>query len=159
MPLILEEVAILGLTELKMQELSLEEVWAHLQAGDYVVVERYEETRGKDVLVRLDKRRHTVTQISFDVEPVAYGERYWAFHGVTINALSLNKVYLYDEAKFLVKTKFKPLDIVYYSDAEVPRQIAVVDKVFYTLAGVPYYTLQNVEGYYSEAELFKDSQG
>ena len=145
----------LGLKELNLKELSLDEVLDHLQAGEVVVVKSYEETRGVDVLVRFDRRKYVVTQISFDVEPVAYGARHWEYHAVAINALSLNRVYLYEEAKYFLKNGYTPGSIVYIEDAEKPRQIAVVDSVFYDLDNRVYYTLDNLEGlYFTEAELF-----
>lgn len=148
----------LGLTELNLKELSLDEVLNHLQAGEVVVVKKYEQTRGADVLVRFDRRKFTVTQISLDVEPVAYGQRHWRIHGVPINALSLHTVYLYEEAKYFLNNKYTPGSIVYVEDVEKPRQIAVVDKVFYDLNNQVYYTLDNLEGlYFTEAELFTNS--
>lgn len=145
----------LGLKELNLKELSLDEVLDHLQAGEVVVVKSYEATRGADVLVRFDRRKYTVTQVSYDVDPVGYGERHWAMHGVAINALSLNRVYLYEEAKYFLNNKYTPGSIVYIEDDAKPRQIAVVDSVFYDLDNRVYYTLDNLEGlYFAEAELF-----
>lgn len=143
-----------GLIELKLKELSLEETWEFLQEGYTVVVTNYEETRGKDVLVRLDKRRHTVTQISFDVAPIEYGERYWTVHNVSINALSLHSVFLYEESLYSIEHAYSPGTIVYFDDGAHPSQVAVVDRVFIDELANVYYTLDNEEGYFLEAELF-----
>lgn len=142
------------LTELQLNELSLNETWESLQRGETIVVANYEETRNKDVLVRLDKRRYTVTQISFDVDPIEYGQRYWTIHNVSINALSLHKVYPYVESLYSIKHRYSPEAIVYFDDGVLPRQIAVVEKVFVATTGEIYYTLMNEEGYYHELELF-----
>lgn len=155
--MVLSEIDGLGLIELKLNELSLVEAWDRLQEGKYIILASYEETRGLDVLVRLDKRKYTVTQISFDTSPIEYGERYWTIHNVSINALSLGRVFAYDEDLYSIEHKYNPDSIVYYDDGETPRQIAVVDKVYTSSHGDIYYTLDNETGYYAENELFDDS--
>lgn len=149
----LTDISSLSLTEVYLEELTLTEIFNALLEEQVLVVSGYEATRGKDVLVRLDRRKFDLTQISFEVDPIEYGQRYWSMHEVSLNALSIHDVYLYDESLYSINHKYNPNMIVYFDSGEEELQVAVVDRVFTEASGDIYYTLDNEEGYYLEAEL------
>lgn len=153
MPVLAEE--LIDLQELRLERLSLEESWDELQAGGTIVIEKYESTQGKDILVRLNKRQHTVTQISFDVAPIVGGfdKRFWQIFNVSINALSLKNVYRYDEALYNLKNQFNVDAIVEYASTAGGKDVAVVTAVFMDAAGDFYYALSRETQLYKETEL------
>lgn len=143
----------LELTEVPLKELTLPEIFDALLDEEVLIVTGYEATRGKDILVRLDRRRYDVTQISFEVAPIEYGKRYWSLHEVSVNALSVHDVYLYDEGLYSLSHEYSPNAIVYFDNGTTDMQVAIIDKVYTDVADNIYYTLDNELGYFTEEEL------
>lgn len=143
----------LSLVELELEELDLAAVMTSLMLGDILVIKGYEDTRGKDILVKLDNRKHQVTHISFDVDPITFRDRYWMIHNVSLNALSLQPVYRYDEYTYSMQYKYNPRDVVQIDTPEGVDSVYLVSSVLVSPDKEVYYTLEGIDGYYTEAEL------
>ena len=141
----------LELVTLDLENLSLPDTLTSLMLGDTLVIRGYESTRGKDILVKLDDRKHKMTYISFDLDPFNPSERYWLIHNVSLNALSLHDVYRYDEYTFSLAYKYKPRDLVQIEGR--PDIVHIINNVHVSPDKEVYYTLEGLDGYYQENEL------
>lgn len=142
----------LGLMTLELNELSLDDALSHLMLGDTLIIKKYEQTRDKDVLIKLDRRRHVVTTISLDVNPIVPGRRLWQIHNVSFNTLSLHEVYLFDESTCSIEFKYKPNDVVQRADQD-SNSVYLIKEVHVTPEKDVYYTLETLDGYFKENEL------
>lgn len=151
MPLYELEEAGVELTQLDLEPLSFEEVLLRLLDGETLVIKEYEKTRGKDVLVRLDKRKYPNTQISYDVDPLGVRQPFWQMYNVSLNALSLHQVVPYDGIYANVHPLYANGSVVHYTDEE--NIVAIVERVYIDQNNEVFYTLYGELGYYAEAEL------
>ena len=140
------------LVNLELNDLSLEEAFMYLNMGETLVIAGYEQTRGKDVLVKLDKRKYEVTMISLDIKPIVAGKRLWQVHNVSVNALSLHKVYKYNEYTYSMEFKFYPGSAVRIKEPAT-EHIYAVEAIFASPEKEIYYKLHTLDGYYHENEL------
>lgn len=142
----------LDLVTLSLDDLTLDEALTHLMLGDTLVIKKYEQTRAKDVLIKLDRRKHTVTLISLDVNPIVEGRRLWQIHNVSFNTLSLHDVYVYDEYTHSMVFKYNPKDVVQIKNHNNDH-IYSIESVAVTVDKDVYYRLSTLDGYYKEDEL------
>ena len=141
-----------GLVSLQLNDLTLEEAFMHLTLGEVLVLEGYEQTRSKDVLVKLDKRKYEVTMISLDTNPIVPGKRLWQVHNVSVNALSLHRVYLYDEYTYSMSFKHRPDSVVRLNNPKT-EHVYTIAEVLASPDKEVYYKLHTLDGYYREDEL------
>ena len=133
--------------------LTLEESIDELFKGNVIVLQNYEKTRGKDILVRINDKKYKVTEISHDSNIFEYEKPYWQIHNVSLNAISLHNVYKKDVYDSLKKYKFLPGTVVHVGGLE-ENKVSIVEQVYQdTLLGNVYYSLGDREGLYSEDEL------
>lgn len=125
--------------------------------GETLLIKSFEQKTGADVLIRLNKQKFTVIQISYDIVEVAPGERYWVTFNVGINDLSLFTVYRFEEGVFNHGNKFKINDIVKYQSVDERRDTAIVEQVFVSDEDPNQYAykLTRDDGLYQEEDLVK----
>lgn len=139
------------LTKLNMTNIELEESLSRLLNGEILLIKGYESSRGKDVLVRLDRRKYDVTEVSFHTNPIGDHPPIWQMHPVEINTFSLHDVFPYDEDVYRLNPKYGPGAVVKYSES--PFLVATINEVYYGEDNLVYYTLHGLDGYYLETEL------
>lgn len=140
------------LTPVDVSCLTLEESIEELFKGNVIVLQNYEKTRGKDILVRLNDKKYKVTEISHDANIFEYEEPYWQIHNVSLNAISLHNAYKKDVYDNLKKYKFLPGTVVHVEGLE-KNEVSIVEQMYQDTLGNVYYTLGDREGYFLEDEL------
>lgn len=132
--------------------LTLEESIAELFKGNVIVLQNYEKTRGKDILVRINDKKYKVTEISHDANIFDYEKPYWQIHNVSLNAISLHNTYKKDVYDNLKKYKFLPGTVVHVGGLE-NNKVSIVEQMYQDSLGNVYYSLGDREGFYSEDDL------
>ena len=132
--------------------LTLEESIDELFKGNVIVLQNYEKTRGKDILVRINDKKYKVTEISHDSNIFEYEKPYWQIHNVSLNAISLHNVYKKDVYDSLKKYKFLPGTVVHVGGLE-KNKVSIVEQMYQDSLGNVYYSLGDREGLYSEDDL------
>ena len=132
--------------------LTLEESIDELFKGNVIVLQNYEKTRGKDILVRINDKKYKVTEISHDANIFEYEKPYWQIHNVSLNAISLHNAYKKDEYDNLKKYKFLPGTVVHVGELE-KNKVSIVEQLYQDSLGNAYYALGDREGLYSEDDL------
>lgn len=132
--------------------LTLEESIDELFKGNVIVLQNYEKTRGKDILVRINDKKYKVTEISHDANIFEYEKPYWQIHNVSLNAISLHNTYKKDVYDSLKKYKFLPGTVVHVGDLE-KNKVSIIEQMYQDSLGNVYYSLGDREGFYSEDEL------
>lgn len=132
--------------------LTLEESIDELFKGNVIVLQNYEKTRGKDILVRINDKKYKVTEISHDANIFEYEKPYWQIHNVSLNAISLHNTYKKDVYDNLKKYKYLPGTVVHVGDLE-KNKVSIIEQMYQDSLGNVYYSLGDREGFYSEDEL------
>ena len=141
------------LVPVEVKCLTLEESIDELFKGNVIVLQNYEKTRGKDILVRLNDKKYKVTEISHDANIFEYEKPYWQIHNVSLNAISLHNVYKKEVYDTIGGFKLLPGSVVQILQRG-ELVLAVIDNV-YRVEGSKdmYYTLSDREGYYKATEI------
>lgn len=134
---------------------TLDEKLGALLDGEILLIKGFEQRYDNDVLIRLDKQKFTVTQISYDKEELEMQARYWITFNIGINDLSLFTVYKYEEGVFNHTNKFKLNDVVLYRSIDGRTDKAIIEKVYVSnLDHKQYaYSLSRDDGLYVEEDL------
>ena len=140
------------LVPVEVRCLTLEESIDELFKGNVIVLQNYEKTRGKDILVRINDKKYQVTEISHDSNIFECEKPYWQIHNVSLNAISLHNAYKKDVYDNLKKYKFLPGAVVHVGDLE-NNKVSIVEHMYQDTLGNVYYSLGDREGFYSEDEL------
>lgn len=140
------------LVPVEVRCLTLEESIDELFKGNVIVLQNYEKTRGKDILVRINDKKFKVTEISHDANTLEYEKPYWQIHNVSLNAISLHNAYKKDEYDNLKKYKFLPGTVVHVGDSE-KNKVSIVEQMYQDSIGNAYYSLGDREGLYAEDDL------
>lgn len=137
----------------EVRSLTFEESIQELLDGGIIVLQDYEKTRGKDVLVKLDTRKYAITKISHDANIMDYEEPYWQIHNVSLNAISLHIAYKKEVYDSLKEYKFLPGNVVHVV-GEDPLKVSVVEDVYRDrITGEVFYALGDREGMYRTEDL------
>ncbi|WP_145475507.1 hypothetical protein, partial [Staphylococcus hominis] len=103
---------------------TLEEKLQALLNGETLYIKKFEKREGGDVLVRLEKKKHTVSQISFTLKPAEGEERFWVTYNIGINDLSLFTCFKFEENTFNYTNKFMINDVVFYESEDGRKDTA-----------------------------------
>lgn len=156
----------IDLGPVSLEPLGLRKSLDYLLDGEVLLVRGIEQTRGKDVLVRLDDRRVPVTQISYDIQPADgyWRDSYWVVFDLPLNAFSTYPCYLYRNTEQGSLPKFFIGDNVYYTSKQEgtkTEDTGVITEVYKDKASDPrnpqwYYSVTRDSEIYPEEELTKD---
>lgn len=124
--------------------------------GDVLFIKKFEKQEGADVLVRLDQRRYTVSQISYDISESEDNTRFWTTFNVGLNDLSLYTVFRFKEDVFRKECKYMIGDKVSYTSIDGKIDSAIIEGVYeHSTDPTKFaYRLSRDEGLYAEDELF-----
>ena len=133
--------------------LTLEESIDELFKGNVIVLQNYEKTRGKDILVRINDKKYKVTEISHDANIFDYEKPYWQIHNVSLNAISLHNVYKKEVYDTIKSFKLLPESVVQIRQGG-ELVLDMIESV-YRLEGTKdmFYTLSGREGYYRVIDI------
>lgn len=109
---------------------TLEEKLQALLRGETLYLRKFERTNNKDVLVRLDHKKHTVSKISFDMTESEMDPRYWTTYNVGLNDLSLFTAIKFEEGIPQYTHRFMVDDIVTYQTESGERKAGIVEEVY-----------------------------
>lgn len=146
------------LEEVSTKPLELKETLEALFEGKVILLTTYEDTRDKDILVRLkDTKNGQVTQVSNTSSAMSGfvgSKNYWSLHDVTINMLSMYPTYIYDPAAYNIGYRYSPNTIVEHTSSHGDLDVAVITKILTDEECNFYYKLSG-EGdrLYREEEL------
>ncbi|AGK86954.1 virion structural protein [Bacillus phage SIOphi] len=137
---------------------TLEEKLQALLSGEILYIKKFEKREGGDVLVRLEKKKHTVSQISFSLKPAEGEERFWVTYNIGINDLSLFTCFKFEENTFNYTNKFMINDVVFYESEDGRKDTAIVEGVYVSIVDpdVFAYKLSRDDGIYAEEDLTLD---
>lgn len=110
---------------------TLEEKLQALLRGEILFLKNFEKGSGQDVLVRLEQKKFTISQISYDIyqEP-ELNPRYWITHNVGLNDLSLFTAIKFEEGMHNYSNKYMINDIVQYHDENGKLESAIIEEVY-----------------------------
>ena len=135
---------------------SLEEKMNALLRGEVLYLKNFEKGTGADVLVRIQQKKFTISQISYDIYQVPeLAPRYWVTFNVGINDLSLFTAIKFEEGLHTYSNRFMINDIVQYTTEAGIRDSAIIEEVHVSKTDKAFYAykLSNAEGLYAEEDL------
>lgn len=151
---------------LDLHKLDLEESLDELLQGNWVLIKGIEQTRGKDILVRLDglDKGAPVTQITYDVQPPDgyWKEHYWTVFDLPLNAFSTYPCYIHHTETNGSMPAFLPGETIYYTSRQEgtsgKRDSGIIEEVYIKNSedNQFYYSISRDTGIYQEEELAKD---
>lgn len=101
-----------------------------LTRGETLIVRKFEQKEGADVLIRLVEKKFTVTQISYDMVESEHNPRYWITYNIGINDLSLLPTLKFEEGLFLSTPNYGVNDVVMYVSEDGTTDSAIVEEVY-----------------------------
>ena len=130
----------------------------YLLNGGVLLLKKFEQKEGVDVLVQLVDKKFTITQISYDMRESADDPRYWITFNVGINDLSLLTAFQFEEDIFLNTNKFMVNDVITYLNDLGKWDSAVIEEVHVSnLDPNQYaYKFSRQDGLYAEEDLIKN---
>ncbi|QDP42978.1 virion structural protein [Bacillus phage vB_BmeM-Goe8] len=129
-----------------------------LLSGEILFIKKFEKNEGADVLARLEQKKFTVSQISYDISVNDSDPRYWVTFNLGLNDLSLFTCYRFSEDVFGKEHKYMINDVVSYTSLDGQTDTAIVEEVYQhnTDPTKFAYKLSRDEGLYVEEELVKN---
>lgn len=126
-----------------------------LMNGEVLFIKKFERQEGADVLVRLQQKKYSVTQISYDVRANNEDPRYWVTFNLGINDLSLFTCFRFVEDTFQKGNKFMINDVVSYISEDGRWDTALIDEVYMHVTDPTKfaYRLSRDNGIYEEEGL------
>jgi hypothetical protein len=123
--------------------------------GEVLFIKKFEKQQESDVLVRLEKKKFTVTQISYDVKEGPNDPRYWVTFNLGFNDLSLFTCFRFSDTLFNLEHKFMINDIVYYTSEDGSRDSAIIEEVYQHITDPTKfaYRLSRDSGIHAEEDL------
>jgi hypothetical protein len=109
---------------------TLEEKMQALLNGEVLFIKKFEVQEGADVLVRIIRKKFTVSQISYDVEASEQDDRYWVTFNVGLNDISLFTCFKFVEGAFNLENKYMINDKVEYLSVDGNYDAAVILEVY-----------------------------
>ncbi|QZA69906.1 hypothetical protein 043JT007_120 [Bacillus phage 043JT007] len=134
---------------------TLEEKLQALLNGEVLLIKKFEQREGSDVLARLEKKKFTVTQISYDITPTERNPRFWVTFNIGINDLSLFTCFKFEEELFTHTNMFQLNDNVWYTSEDGRKDTALVEEVYVSVTDSTKYAykLSRDDGLYAEEDL------
>lgn len=149
-----------NLTPVDYKPMLLRETIDALFNGDVLLVKGLEQSRGKDVLVRLNiEGKIPVTQISYDVMPPdgEWRKSYWAVYDLPFNVFSTYPCYIYDATTTNHPPKYLVGSTVYYmSKQDGIYDSAIITEILKDENNKWYYQLSRDNQIYTEDEVSTD---
>jgi hypothetical protein len=129
-----------------------------LLSGEILFIKKFEKQQESDVLVRLEQKKFTVSQISYDIRENSDDPRYWVTFNLGFNDLSLFTCFRFNDALFNLEHKFMINDIVQYISADGTRDSAIVEEVYQHITDPTKfaYRLSRDGGIYAEEDLVQN---
>lgn len=130
-----------------------------LMNGEVLLIKRFEQAEGSDVLIRMVNKKFTVTQISYDKTDTPNDPRYWITFNVGFNDLSLMTVFKWDEEAFSYSNKYTINDVVNYTNVDGQPDSAIITAVYVNKNDTNQYAYQlsrDPEGLYAEEDLIQN---
>ncbi|AMQ66484.1 virion structural protein [Bacillus phage Shbh1] len=138
---------------------TLEEKLAALLRGETLYLKGFERKSGGSVLIRLERKKFELIQISHDLSESEVNPRYWVTYNVGLNDLSLFTAIKFEEGLPAYKHKYQINDTVLYvsRDGNI-RDSAIVEEVYVSIVDPDQYAykLSRDDGLYSEEDLIQD---
>ena len=130
-----------------------------LVEGKILFIKKFERQQGADVLVRLEQKKYTVTQISYDLSVNDSDPRYWVTYNIGINDLSLFHCFKFDEDLFRQNNKYMINDVVNYTSVDGRNDSAIIEEVYVSLTDPDKfaYRLSRDNEIYAEEDLLQHS--
>jgi hypothetical protein len=136
---------------------TLDEKLDALLTGEVLLVKGYERSggAGSDVLVRIEEKKFTVSQISYDIKLDQHSDRFWTTFNVGLNDLSLYTCFSFEEQLFSNTNKYMINDIVNYMSEDGRRDSALIEEVYVNNDDPTQfvYRLSRDAGLYAEEDL------
>jgi hypothetical protein len=129
-----------------------------LLSGEILFIKKFEQQQESDVLVRLEQKKFTVSQISYDIRENPDDPRYWVTFNLGFNDLSLFTCFRFNDALFNLEHKFMINDIVQYISEDGTRDSAIVEEVYQHITDPTKfaYRLSRDGGVYAEEDLVQN---
>lgn len=128
----------MGIKEINIAPLTLEETISHLMGGGIVVVTGMGMASRDSVLVRLDPRALPVTQISYDInrtENSQYFKPYWTVFDIPFNYFVTKDIYAFTDAYKEYPYIYKIGDAIEYQYQNVSGErevdIAYIQNIYF----------------------------
>jgi hypothetical protein len=130
-----------------------------LLSGEVLFIKKFEKQEESDVLVRLEQKKFTVTQISYDIKENPADPRYWVTFNLGFNDLSLFTCFRYNDALFNLEHRYMINDIVQYISEDGARDSAIVEEVYQNISDPTKfaYRLSRDGGVYAEEDLVQNT--
>ncbi|UJJ74699.1 hypothetical protein Goe25_01510 [Bacillus phage vB_BsuM-Goe25] len=144
------------LVEFVMYETLLEKMRALLD-GKTLLIKGFEQRNKLDVLIRLEQKKFTVSQISYDVHQTEDDPRFWVTYNIGVNDLSLFTCFEFEEGSFELSNKFMVNDVVLYVSEDGRSDTAIVEEVYVSTVDPAQfaYKLSRDDGLYAEEDLIQ----
>ncbi|QIW88795.1 hypothetical protein P59_198 [Bacillus phage P59] len=126
--------------------------------GEVLFIKKFEKQQESDVLVRLEQKKFTVAQISYDIVENPADLRYWVTFNLGFNDLSLFTCFRFNDALFNLGHKFMINDIVQYTSEDGTRDSAIIEEVYQNITDPEKfaYRLSRDGGVYAEEDLVQN---
>lgn len=138
---------------------SLEDKINALLGGEVLYIKRFEQKEGASVLVRLEQKKFTVSQISYDLTFSEDDPRYWTTFNIGINDLSLFTAFKFEEGLFLHTNKYSINDVVTYVSSDGLQDSAIIEEIYVSNLDPNQYAYKlsrDPVGLYAEEDLIKN---
>jgi hypothetical protein len=127
--------------------------------GGVLLIKKFEQKQDSDVLIRLEDKKFTVSQISYDLVDNVNDPRYWITFNVGINDLSLYTAYQFEEGIFTLGQKYMINDVVNYISEDGAADSAVIEEVYQSNIDpnqFAYKLSRDPNGLYAEEDLIQN---
>jgi len=130
-----------------------------LLAGEILFLKKFERNEGVDVLIKLERKKFTVAQVSYDVTMRDVDiPRYWTTYNIGLNDISLFTCFKFEEGAFTKENKYMINDRVLYVSIDGRKDAAVIEEVYQhnTDPTKFAYRLSRDGAIYTEDELYEN---
>ncbi|AXH71201.1 hypothetical protein BSP36_155 [Bacillus phage BSP36] len=136
---------------------TLPEKMQALLNGESLLIKAFEQREKRDVLIRLEQKKFTVAQMSYDVYQSEDDPRYWITYNIGINDLSLFTCFKFEENTFELGNRYMINDVVLYVSEDGKTDTAIVEEVYVSNLDPSQfaYRLSRDDGLYAEEDLLQ----
>ena len=136
---------------------TLPEKMQALLNGESLLIKAFEQREKLDVLIRLEQKKFTVAQLSYDVHQTEDNPRYWITYNIGINDLSLFTCFKFEENTFELGNRYMINDVVLYVSEDGKTDTAIVEEVYVSNLDPSQfaYRLSRDDGLYAEEDLLQ----
>ena len=136
---------------------TLPEKMQALLNGESLLIKAFEQREKLDVLIRLEQKKFTVVQMSYDVHQTEDNPRYWITYNIGINDLSLFTCFKFEDNTFELGNRYMINDVVLYVSEDGKTDTAIVEEVYVSNLDPSQfaYRLSRDDGLYAEEDLLQ----